>query len=53
MLQKYDAERDEAQRAAMWGVGPKDNALKPPKQSPSNGRQQTMTQEDIMRNYGR
>lgn len=63
MLQKYDAEREEAkwkfdlerdevQRkfiAAMWGVELKDNTK--PKPSSSNGRKKTLTQQDLMRNY--
>ena len=51
---KFDLERDEAQRkfiAAMLGVkltdGPSRN-----KPAPANGKTQTMTRQDIMRNYG-
>lgn len=51
-LWRYDTERDEAQRnamaASMWGVESKDSAAKSPR---SNGRKQTMTARDIMRNY--
>jgi hypothetical protein len=64
VLQKYDAERDEAQAkfdldrdeaqrrfmAAMLGVEIKDAPSDSPR---TNGRKQTMTQEDIMRNYGK
>ena len=56
MLQKYDLERDELQRkwqAAIWGAEFKDSAWKKPKPSPANGRKQTMTAQDIMRNYGK
>lgn len=52
-LQKYDRERDEAQAkrlaAAAWGVESKDDVPS----SPPNGRKQTMTQQDIMRNYAK
>lgn len=58
MLQKYDAERDvdrdNQQRkhmAAMWGVELKDTQL--PKPASSNGRKQTLTQQDLMRNYAK
>jgi hypothetical protein len=54
VLQKYDLERDESQRkfqAAMWGVELKDGPTKTPKSVPSNGQKQTMTAQDIMRNY--
>lgn len=48
VLQKYDAERVEAERAAIWGT----ESTKLPKPTlPINGRKQTLTQDDIMRNY--
>lgn len=64
MLQKYDAERDEAklkfdlerdaaQRkfiAAMWGVDLKDSPTKAHNAS-ANGQGQKLTKEDIMQNY--
>jgi hypothetical protein len=68
VLQKYDLEldetrlkinleRDEALRkflAAMWGVELKDsNTPKTSKTSPTDGRKQTMTAQDIMRNYAK
>jgi hypothetical protein len=53
VLQKYDIERDRVQRewqAAAMGVEFKDNdgLLSKP---PANGRKQTLTQQDMMRNY--
>lgn len=51
---KFDLDRDEVQRkfmAAMWGVELNDGPSKTPKPSSSNGRKQTITQKDIMRNY--
>lgn len=67
MLQKYDLERDETQLkidlerdeafrkflAAMWGVKLEDDPGKVNKPTPQNGQKQTMTREDIMRNYAR
>lgn len=56
VLQKYDAERDELQCkrmvAAAWGVESK-GAPRSDKPPPSNGRKQTLTQQDIMRNYAK
>lgn len=67
MLQKYDAERDEAKlkldlerdeaqrkfMAAMWGVELKDNPSQGHKPTPTDGRKRTMTKDDIMGNYGK
>jgi hypothetical protein len=56
VLQKYDLERDESQRkfhAAVMGAEFKDDSPKTGKPMSSNGQKRTMTQEDIMRNYGR
>jgi hypothetical protein len=56
VLQKYDLERDEAQRkfhAAVMGAEFKDSHAKIPRSSPSNGQKQSMTAEDIMQNYGK
>jgi hypothetical protein len=53
---KFDLERDEAQRkflAALWGVELKESPTKTPKASSANGRKQTMTRQDIMRNYAK
>jgi hypothetical protein len=55
VLQKYDAERDELQRkwqAAMWGAEIKDTSQQHGP-SQANGRKQTLTQQDIMRNYAK
>jgi hypothetical protein len=53
---KFDLERDEAQRkfmASLLGVKLQDSPTKTPKPPPMNGQTQKMTQQDIMRNYGR
>jgi hypothetical protein len=56
VLQKYDLERDESQRkfhAAVMGAEFKDDFPKTGNPMSSNGQKRTMTQEDIMRNYGK
>jgi hypothetical protein len=53
---KFDLGRDEAQRkflAALWGVKLEDSPTKTRKPVPTNGRKQTMTAKDIMRNYAK
>jgi len=54
VLQKFDLERDEAQRkfhAAVMGAELKDDTPKTGKPAWSNGQKRTMTQQDIMQNY--
>ena len=53
---KFDLQRDEVQRrfiASMLGVKLEDEPTKAHKNQATDGRKQTMTQQDIMRNYAK